>query len=360
MYNSKHLKDLGLFIKDRWLLILAFFLQLVLVVVTVQLELVLQSAALPLSAIVYLVLLSLVILTIALTCEYLRQAPFRRRLQQALDHPVSVEEALVLSGSVSSEQQAMERLSKQCYRRYVQQLESIKERHEQHLTFIKQWVHHMKTPLSVLHLTFEAIEKGHQHFSDELLRNVQEELERLSEGLHMMLHTARLGQFEVDVHIRQVDLEQMVKEEINSLKNTFIRSQVYPKLETTAEQLYVESDQKWLSFVIRQILTNAIKYSYQDHPTTVTCRLEKKRDLIQLTIADEGIGIPPQDLKRVFQPFFTGENGRKRKSSTGMGLYLVKQVCDRLGHGVTIHSVEGQGTKVTISFKVLSIYKDVR
>lgn len=114
--------------------------------------------------------------------------------------------------------------------------------------------------------------------------------------------------------------------------------------------IQISSDQKWLSFVVEQILFNALKYSKQGAGDHITIRIEAEGHETRLSIADEGIGIPPQDLPRIFDAFFTGENGRSMTEATGMGLYLAKQVCIRLGHQLYAESKEGAGTVMTIVF----------
>ena len=121
----------------------------------------------------------------------------------------------------------------------------------------------------------------------------------------------------------------------------------------------VLTDEKWNAFAIDQVVANALEYASQagkPHQRLKFCLSRRPpgagAPAIRLTIADEGPGIPPQDLPRIFEPFFTGENGRRYADATGIGLYLVKQVLDRLGHQIAVHSVEGQGTAVTLTYPV--------
>ena len=113
--------------------------------------------------------------------------------------------------------------------------------------------------------------------------------------------------------------------------------------------LFVDSDAKWLHFMLNQLLSNAIKYSSGSQQKILFSSQVEGREA-RLTVRDYGVGIPASDLKRVFQPFYTGENGRKFRESTGMGLYLVKEICIRLGHRVEIESKVGEGTAVTLIF----------
>ncbi|MED0674326.1 ATP-binding protein [Aneurinibacillus thermoaerophilus] len=125
------------------------------------------------------------------------------------------------------------------------------------------------------------------------------------------------------------------------------------------ERIQVETDRKWLHFMLQQLISNALKYSRLTGRTGLSLDLRVRREgrAVLLQVEDEGIGIPPEDLPRIFEPFFTGENGRLTKEASGMGLYLVKQVLDRLGHRIEVSSCPGEGTTVTIVFETRSLTK---
>jgi signal transduction histidine kinase len=122
-------------------------------------------------------------------------------------------------------------------------------------------------------------------------------------------------------------------------------------METEQEEVVVQTDAKWMRFVLNQLMTNGIKYS-RNQPGSQTLQIRVFEDEVgwHVSIRDEGIGIPKEDLPRVFDAFFTGANGREFPESTGMGLYLAKQVCDRLGHRLRLQSEVGEGTTATVTF----------
>jgi signal transduction histidine kinase len=200
----------------------------------------------------------------------------------------------------------------------------------------------MKTPLSVIQLTV-------QDEDDPRLVSIHEETERLERGLEMVLHAARLESFEQDFAVERVSLRRAVERVVRENKRSFIRNAVYPEV-CIDESLAVETDAKWLHFMLNQLLSNAIKYAAGSHTKIRFEAQELKPGTVRLSICDRGIGIPEADLKRVFRPFYTGENGRKYRESTGMGLYLVQEICKRLGHRVEIASQVGAGTTVTLVF----------
>jgi signal transduction histidine kinase len=199
----------------------------------------------------------------------------------------------------------------------------------------------MKTPISVIHLSIQDLD-------DELLESIDEELDRLKKGLEMVLFSSRLDMFERDFHVETIFLKELVRKLTSSQKRLFIRNRVYPELDIDPS-LKVVSDEKWLSFVISQLITNSVRYTVKKGKKIVFrgSQLENKT---VLEVIDQGVGIPKSDLPRVFDPYFTGENGREFQESTGMGLYLVKQICDKLGHRVEIESDVNSGTIVRIVF----------
>ncbi|UOQ48817.1 sensor histidine kinase [Gracilibacillus caseinilyticus] len=233
------------------------------------------------------------------------------------------------------------------YDYYKQELERLHHEKKQETFFMQQWIHQMKTPLSVMRLT---IDKEEPHLPPAMKQDLDEELDRIKHGLQLALYQSRLQQFERDFHVEKIVLADLVRSIIQEYKSSFIRHRVYPKVDMDTS-LTIYSDQKWLGFVIEQITSNAIKYS-QHTNDTVLFRASIENDGIVLAIQDHGIGIARQDLTRVFDPFFTGKNGRQVQESTGMGLYLAKQICDALDHKLLVQSEVQQGTILSVVFDV--------
>lgn len=161
---------------------------------------------------------------------------------------------------------------------------------------------------------------------------------------------------ENDLHIRKIDLAGLLRQCINERKTAFIRNGVFPKLQVETSKTHVESDEKWLRFTVHQLISNALKYTKSENGKShLVLSVRSERQTVLLEIRDDGIGIPPEDLPRIFEPFFTGENGRRTKEASGMGLYLVKQALNRLGHRIEAHSRPGEGTRFVIRFAGSSI-----
>lgn len=219
----------------------------------------------------------------------------------------------------------------------------IKQKQDKKLqkVMIYRFVHQMKTPLSVLKLAYEKYNK------EENYPQIERNLQSMQYNLDQMIDVYRLDEFKNDFVTDKVFLAEVCKDTINALKDHFISSQVYPKIDID-EGIYVYSDSKWLKLVIYQLLTNAIKYSHKGQIVRLVAK--KQGDQVTLSIIDEGIGIEKADLKSIFELFYVGKNGRNNADSSGIGLYIVRRVIDYLGHQLQVTSEIDKGTKMTIIF----------
>lgn len=235
---------------------------------------------------------------------------------------------------------------------FFQEQQKQNEHYRLHLDFVNAWVHQMKAPLSTISLELQQPPKEIDQLHNWLL-SLEEEWERLDQGLDMVLSMARLGDFALDYQVKPLSLLHELQQLLQKRRKALIRHRIFPKFQVDERQDWtIFSDEKWHPFLLDQILQNAIKYVSQvRQQSQLLIRLQQTEDEIICRIQDEGPGIPPQDLKRVFAPFFTGENGRRFSQATGMGLYLVQQLCLALGHRVEIESEWGQGTTVLLFYQ---------
>ncbi|WP_058302233.1 sensor histidine kinase [Gorillibacterium timonense] len=293
--------------------------------------------------VLYGFLLSLAVLVVYLVFRYLTHRSFYRQLASET-LPEDWNSALFREEEAAPLSEALNRLLLLQEKHYRDELTREKNRMDMHLTFVNRWVHQMKTPVSVLQLTARELD-------DEAGDSIQEELERIKKGLEMVLYTARLERFEQDIAIRPVPLREVAAHAVKENRRLFIRKGIQAELQID-EGIQVYSDEKWLLFVLGQIVTNAVNYSGGPGKTITigAKRAAHPGEVTELTVQDEGIGIVKEDLRRVFAPSFTGERGREYTESTGMGLYLVKEICTRLGHEVSITSQPEVGTTVTLCF----------
>ncbi len=287
----------------------------------------------------YSVFIGLFILGCYLVYKYASHRSFYERLSE----PLPTLDDSIRNTSHAPIPTAFDELLKMQYQHYQQQLTKWERERNEHLAFMNQWVHQMKTPLSVMELLLQ----NEEDISRESLR---EELDKIHKGLDTVLYTARLSSFQQDFRVEPVSLWSVADQLVHENKRYFIQNRVYPEI-LIDQSIQVYSDRKWLSFALSQVLINAIKYS-KGTGQKVTMSAAVKGETVVMEIKDRGVGIPASDLERVFQPFFTGENGRKFSESTGMGLYLVAEIFKRLDHGIELESEPGKGTVVRLSFSI--------
>lgn len=225
------------------------------------------------------------------------------------------------------------------YQRENLKLENkYKQERLQYRLFVDQWIHSLKTPLSVLQL---ICQDNDEH---DAIIHVQAETDKLLYGVNLALYYARSNEVGNDLRIETIGLNNTVKEVVHELKRWFIRWAVIPIVNISPDY-ELQTDVKWFKFIVYQLLTNAIKYSDKSN-SSITISLSNHC----LTISDEGMGIPAKDLGRIFDLFFTGENGRKKGESTGIGLHLTQLICEKLNYQISINSSEQKGTQAMVTF----------
>ncbi|HEY4578409.1 MAG TPA: sensor histidine kinase [Savagea sp.] len=282
------------------------------------------------------------IMGMTLTAGYLlAKFILRRNYYTKIVNPPTKMEDLLIRQTTTPEHVQTSQFMRKGYQLYQGEVQRLYSSQHRQLHFINQWVHQMKTPISVMNLLVQ------EEQIDRL--SVQEELDKIQRGLESVLVHARLETFEDDMRIERIPLRSFVQSIVNEHKRLFITNGVFPKNEID-EDMIVASDRKWLKIIVEQFITNAVKYTFEKGKS-VTFLAEQKDNELYFTVADEGIGISSSDLNRIKKPFFTGENGRLTGESTGMGLYIVAEACEHLNHRFDITSTPGEGTKMTVIFK---------
>ena len=227
------------------------------------------------------------------------------------------------------------------YRRIIALVQEARQRQEADagrkyadmVEYYTLWAHQIKTPIAAMRLTL-------QNEDSPLSRRLTAELGRVERYVEMVLAYLRLDGESTDYVLREYELDPILRAAVKKFSGEFIDRRLALELRPTEAR--VLTDEKWLSFVLEQLLSNALKYTpagsvsiYMESPAT-------------LCIADTGIGIAPEDLPRIFDAGYTGLNGRQDKRASGLGLYLCKRVCRNLGHGLTAQSEPGKGTVVRL------------
>ena len=222
---------------------------------------------------------------------------------------------------------------------------------EEHLQdfkeYIEMWIHEVKIPLSTLVL----ISNNHKEQFD---KKTKLQLKRLEDYVDQVLYYARSENAEKDYLIKEVDLSKVIKNV--GLKN--MDDLLENKIDYIVEDVdyKILTDSKWLEFILGQIVNNSIKYRRNIDKSYIKIFIQDEKDKTTLVVEDNGMGIKESDLKQVFDKSFTGENGRNTNKSTGMGLFIAKNMCKKLGHKINIESKYNEYTKVYITFAKNKFY----
>lgn len=201
------------------------------------------------------------------------------------------------------------------------------------MDYYTTWVHQIKTPISTMKMLLDSEDTDQN-------RELLAELFRVEQYVEMVLSYLRLGSKTSDYVFREYELDVIIRQAIHKYAPQFVRRRI--GLHYSPADVKVLTDAKWLLFIIEQVLSNSIKYTFHGSVTI------KMTPGMVLQIADTGIGIAPEDIPRIFEKGFTGYNGRSEKKSTGLGLYLCKMAADRLSHKISAQSVPGKGTVIFI------------
>lgn len=227
-------------------------------------------------------------------------------------------------------------------------LNNYKNNSKEFIEYIGLWCHEIKIPLSTLYLLVE-------NNKNDLTNSIKEEIDKIDSLIEQVLYFSRSDNVEKDYIIKTVNLKEIIDIVIKRNKKNLIGK----KIKVNILKLHnVQTDIKWMEFIVNQIITNSIKYSKSINPYIEIYSKESKNN-ITLYIKDNGIGIPYDDLERVFDKYFTGSNGRKKYKSTGIGLYLCKKLCNKLGHNIKIESVLNEYTIISIIFPKSSVISEV-
>ena len=234
-----------------------------------------------------------------------------------------------------------------------EEVDSLRNELEEINDYMTNWIHEVKIPISVLQMIGKRINEVDS--SREISKQINSQVSRIDKLVEQAMYSSRAGNYNSDFLINEVDLGQVVKEVIKKNKYQFIYNKI--DLQVSEINKTILTDKKWITHIIELILDNAIKYS--DVGGKIEVYLKENKQGCELHIKDYGMGIVPQDIDRVFDKGFTGENGRKRTKSTGMGLYISKKILNKLSHDINVISTSGEFCDVYITFYNLSDYFNV-
>lgn len=278
---------------------------------------------------------------VPLAIEYMNKKAFYQNLVSIFDFldqknliaemitPPSFKEGIILYDIVKGSNKAM-----------LEAINKYKYMQEEYREYMELWVHEIKTPIASSRLIA-------QNNMSDVMGRMFEELEKIEAFVEQVLFYSRSNTVEKDYIIKELNLKTLCFDALKKNSKLFIHNKI--GVVTESLDLVVFSDAKWLGFILNQIFTNSVKYSNKPN-AQIKISAQEKENCVVLFIEDNGIGIKKVELPRIFEKGFTGTNGRKNERSTGIGLYICKKLCDKLGLSIKAYSEFGQGTTISLIF----------
>lgn len=292
-------------------------------------------------SIVFILLIWVLVLSCYLAVSYYVR---KKYLDKLLAMTEQLEERYLIAEVVAKPERADDaiffEIMKMAEKSMLERIAEIEKERREYKEYIEQWIHEVKTPLAAMKL---LCENNRLDFTRELLA----QLEHVNHYTEQALYYARSEHTEKDYIIRETDLANAVHNAITDNKYLLRQNGVAIIVDEMEEHVY--TDDKWLQFILNQLIGNAVKY--RGNKPLIHFYSVKNGDMVSLMAEDNGIGIAGSDLPRIYDKGFTGSNGRIVQSATGIGLYLCKKLCDKLGIGLEAVS-EGEGTTVILSFHI--------
>ena len=284
---------------------------------------------------------------VPLISEYIKKKSFYDSLVHIFDSldkknliaevisPPGFKEGMILYEIVRGSNKAMlEEINKY---RYMQ---------EEYREYIELWIHEVKTPIASSRLIAD-------NNKSEAMDCLSEELRKIESYVEQVLFYSRSNTVEKDYIIKEINLQKLCFDSLKRNASLFIQNGISVITENLDVTVY--SDEKWLQFILNQLLTNSVKYSDKTDAYVKIVAKELENSVL-LSVQDNGVGIGKSELPRIFDKGFTGSNGRKNERSTGIGLYICKKLCDKLGLDIKASSEIGKGTEIIIMLPKSSMY----
>ena len=302
-----------------------------------------------LSAVLLILIAWIVIVSVGLGFTYWKR---KRRMQRLLDMTGQLSERYLISEVMElperAEDQVYYRILKMAGKSMLEQISEVKRERLEYREYIEQWIHEIKTPITAMKL---LCENHRTDWTKELLL----ELEKTTRFTEQALYYARSEHTEKDYSVREMALSNVVHQAIADNKYLLLQNGIHLEVEEMQDTVY--SDEKWVRFILNQLIANAVKY--RSEQPILHFSASRQQDQVVLVVEDNGIGIPSADLPRIFEKGFTGQNGRTVQQSTGIGLYLCKRLCEKLGIGIIADSSD-HGTAISLSFHINCLIQEVQ
>lgn len=289
----------------------------------------------------------IILLGIWLCVTYLWRRKFFRETEQILeqmDQRFLLGELLPQSGRL--EDILYRDMIRKSNKSVIERIRRIEDEQRDYKEYIESWVHEIKAPITGIAMICE----NHRKSGDDTYKVIAVENQRIENYVDMALYYARSDEVYKDYLIAETDLDAAACEVLE--KNRLLLIQNHVRAEVACTDL-VYTDRKWIQFILNQMILNSVKYC-KEHQL-IRVYTERTEQGVLLTVEDNGIGIKEEECSRIFEKGFTGSNGRRTERSTGMGLYLCRKLCEKLGIGLTVQSEYGHGTKMILEFPISNL-----
>lgn len=325
------------YLKENYRVLIFYAVLMTFVLATIYLD---RSNRMLNSNILYLASVSFILFAVYLFSDYLIKAKYINGLKQ---FGASKDKTPIFPQPMEYKDEVYAGVLLDLYDFYNASLKNMENQFKENNEFMTAWVHEIKTPITTSKLLMDNIVSG-----SDLLSSLNEEIDKIDDYVEKVLFYSRCDSFSEDYIITEADLNALIKESVKKHSIIFIRKHI-SFINKVESSFWVDTDKKWLLFIIDQIISNSLKYTSANG--TIKCSAYENHKEKVLVIEDTGIGIKKEDMDRVFQKSFTGSNGRNVNSkATGMGLYLSYKLAKKLGHDITIQSEYGKGTCVSVHF----------
>ena len=291
---------------------------------------------------IYIPLIIMGLYMISIIIEYFKRKKFYNNLLNMLEE---LDEKYLITEIIKTpnflEGQIFKNSLEQIDKSMLENVNKYKYMTEDYKEYIELWIHEIKIPIATSKMVIENNKNA-------ITKSIDEELDKVENYIEQALFYARSNTVEKDYYIRKVFLKEIVNESIKKNKSSLIQEKI--SIDIHDLDIEVNTDNKWIVFILNQIIQNSIKYRKKENSVIEIYANQGKENVI-LYIKDNGIGIKQGEITRVFEKGFTGTNGRlSNKKSTGIGLYLCKKLCNKLGIGIELNSVQNEGTEVKLVF----------
>ena len=291
---------------------------------------------------IYIPLIIMGLYMISIIIEYFKRKKFYNNLLNMLEE---LDEKYLITEIIKTpnflEGQIFKNSLEQIDKSMLENVNKYKYMTEDYKEYIELWIHEIKIPIAASKMVIE-------NNKNEVTKSIDEELDKVENYIEQALFYARSNTVEKDYYIRKVVLKEIVNESIKKNKSSLIQEKISINIHNL--DIEVNTDNKWIVFILNQIIQNSIKYRKKENSVIEIYANQGKENVI-LYIKDNGIGIKQGEITRVFEKGFTGTNGRlSNKKSTGIGLYLCKKLCNKLGIGIELNSVQNESTEVKLVF----------